>query len=114
MEIKRGDIFLVALNPIIGSEQGKTRPCLVVQNDEGNKSSPITIIAPLTKTRFEKEYPTNVEINTIESGLNFDSTILLNQIRAIDKSRLLKKLTHIDQNIMKKVNFAIKISLDLD
>lgn len=113
MEIRRGDIFLVALDPVIGSEQGKTRPCLVVQNNYGNKFSPITIIVPLTKTRFEKEYLTNVEVNAKESGLTFDSTILLNQIRAIDKSRLLKRLTSLNQSIMNRVDTAIKASLGL-
>src|SRR3972149_1436500 len=100
MEIRRGDVFLVALDPVVGSEQGKTRPCLVIQNDEGNNFSPVTIIAPLTKTQYEKEYPTNVTISAADSGLKFDSTILLNQIRAIDKSRLLEKLTHLDARTM--------------
>ncbi len=114
MEIKRGDIFLVNLEPVAGSEQGKTRPCLVIQNNESNKFSPTTIIAPITTKVFSKEYPTNVNIVAEESGLNFDSTILFNQIRAIDKTRLLKKLSCLNPAIMQKVNLAIKASLDLD
>lgn len=114
MEIRRGDIFLVNLEPVIGSEQGRTRPCLIIQNDEGNKVSPTTIIAPTTTKFFTKEFPTNIEITAEESGLNSDSTILFNQIRAIDKSRLIKKLCHLNPLIMQKVDLAIKISLGLE
>lgn len=114
MEIKRGDIFLVNLEPVIGSEQGKTRPCLVIQNDEGNKVSPTTIIAPTTTKFFAKEFPTNVEVTAEQSGLHLDSTILLNQMRVIDKSRLIKKLCHLNSMTMQKVDLAIKISLGLE
>ncbi len=114
MEIKRGDIFLVNLEPVIGSEQGKTRPCLIIQNDEGNKVSPTTIIAPTTTKFFVKEFPTNVEVTAEQSGLDFDSTILLNQIRIVDKSRIIKKLCHLDSAIMQKVDLAIKVSLGLE
>lgn len=114
MEIKRGDIFLVNLEPVVGSEQGKTRPCLIIQNDEGNKVSPVTIIAPTTTKFFVKEFPTNVEILAEESGLNFDSTIMFNQIRAVDKSRLIKKLCHLSPLIMQKVDLALRISLGLE
>src|SRR3990167_9404455 len=107
MEIKRGDVVLVNLDPVKGSEQGKIRPVLVIQNDTGNKYSPITIIAPITSKIFTKEFPTNVLINPKDSGLDTDSTILLNQIRAIDKSRIIKKLKKIDNEMMKKVNLAI-------
>ncbi len=114
MDVRRGDVFLVNLDPTVGSEQGKTRPCLVIQNDDGNKFSPTTIIAPTTTKIFEKEYPTNVEVVAEESGLNFDSTVLLNQIRAIDKSRLMRRLCHLSPAIMRKVDLAIKASLGLD
>ncbi len=114
MEVKRGDIVLVNLDPVKGSEQGKIRPALIIQNDIGNKYSPITIIAPITSKIFTKEFPTNVQIESKYSGLDIDSTILLNQIRAIDKSRIIKKLKKLDNDVMKKVNLAIKISLDLE
>ncbi|MBI2667368.1 type II toxin-antitoxin system PemK/MazF family toxin [Candidatus Woesearchaeota archaeon] len=113
MNIKRGDIVLVNLDPVKGSEQGKIRPALIIQNNIGNEYSPITIIALITSKIFSKEFPTNVQIKTEDSGLEKESTILLNQIRAIDKSRIIKRLKELDSNIMKKVDIAIKISLDL-
>ncbi|MBS3074371.1 type II toxin-antitoxin system PemK/MazF family toxin [Candidatus Pacearchaeota archaeon] len=113
MEIKRGDIVLADLEPVRGSEQGGTRPCLIIQNDEGNRYSPITIIAPITSKKFSKHFSTNVFLPKDSSGLDYDSTILLNQIKAIDKRRVIKQLGILNFNIMKKVESAIKISLDL-
>jgi len=113
MKIRRGDIFLAQLDPVIGSEQGRIRPVLIIQNDFGNKVSPTTIITPLTTRIYSKEFATNVEINKKESKLKVDSTVLLNQIRAIDKRRVIRKLSSLDIFTMKKVDLAIKISLDL-
>src|SRR3989338_5817334 len=90
ISIKRGDVVLVNLDPVIGSEQGKTRPALVIQNDIGNEYSPTTIVAPITTKEFSKQFPTNVEIDKSNSPLKEKSTILLNQIRTIDKSRIIK------------------------
>lgn len=114
MIIKRGEIFLANLKPIKGSEQGGIRPVLIIQNDISNKYSPTTIIAAITSKIFEKEYPTNVFISKDESGLDKDSTIILNQIRTIDTSRLIKKIGLLDNFIMNKVDRAIKISLSID
>jgi len=113
MKIKRGDVVLVDLNPVIGSEQGKIRPAVIIQNNIGNKYSPTTIIAPITSKVFDKEFPTNVLLFSKNSGLKGDSTILLNQIRTIDKLRIIKKIHSLDKEIMKRVDLAIKISLDL-
>lgn len=113
MEIKRGDIVLANLEPVIGSEQGSIRPVLIIQNDISNRYSPTTIIAPITSKIYEKEFPTNVKVLKNDSGLDKDSTILLNQIRAIDKSRIKKKISNLDNFIMNKVDLAIKISLGL-
>jgi len=114
VEIRRGDIFLARLDPVIGSEQGKTRPVLIIQNDTSNKFSPVTIIAPITTTKFSREYPTNLEISVEESGLREDSTILLNPIRVVDKSRLIQKAGVLSPEMMWKVDLAIKASLSLD
>ena len=113
VEIKKGDIFLANLEPVIGSEQGGIRPVLILQNDVSNKYSPVTIIASITSKIFEKEFPTNVFLSKKDSKLNKDSTVLLNQIRTIDKRRFIKKINSLDTHLMKKVNLAIKISLDL-
>ena len=113
MEISRGEIVLANLDPVKGSEQGKTRPVLVIQNDTGNKYSPTTIIAPLTSS-YSKIYPTDVEVNSEEKDVDKDSKVMLNQIATIDKERRIeKKLAKLDTNKMKEVDEAIKISLGL-
>lgn len=114
MEIKRGDILLINFEPVKGSEQGRIRPALVIQNDILNKFSPLTIVAPLTSKIYEKEYPTNVFIKKEDSKLNDNSTVLLNQIRAVDKRRIIRKLCTLDNFLMNKVNLAIKICLAID
>lgn len=114
MEIKRGQIVLVGFDPVIGSEQGKTRPALIIQNNIGNKYSATTIVAPITSKVFSREYPTCVELYTKYSPLKKNSTILLNQIRTIDTSRIIKRYGVLDESIMKKVDDAIKISLGIN
>jgi len=111
--IKKGDIFLVNLEPVKGHEQGGIRPSLIIQNDIFNKFSPLTIIAPITSKIYSKEYSTNVFISKEDSGLEKDSTILLNQIRTIDKHRLIKKIGELNYFILIKVNIALKVSLGL-
>jgi len=111
--IRRGDIALVNLDPVIGSEQGKTRPALVIQNDVGNEFSPTTIVAPITSKIYSKRFPTNVEIDSSNSPLKEKSTILLNQIRTIDKRRIINNYGAIAEKKMKEVNEAIIDSLGL-
>jgi mRNA interferase MazF len=113
ISIKKGDILLINFEPVRGSEQGRVRPALVVQNDVLNRFSPITIVTPITSRIYSKEYPTNVEITKFESGIKLDSTILTNQIRAVNKSRIIKKIGSLNHSSMKKVDLAIKITLDL-
>ena len=114
MQIKRGDIFLANLEPIKGREQGGIRPVLIIQNDVSNKHSPVTIIAAITSKIFDKEFPTNVFISKKSSGLDKDSTILLNQIRTIDVSRLIKRIGNLDNFLMNQVDLSLKVSLSLD
>ncbi|HLC73057.1 MAG TPA: type II toxin-antitoxin system PemK/MazF family toxin [Candidatus Nanoarchaeia archaeon] len=113
MKVLRGDVVLANLEPVVGSEQGSIRPVLIIQNDTSNEYSPTTIIAPVTSRIYTKEFPTNVFVLKKDSKLDKDSTILLNQIRTIDKSRIIKKLTKLDNTIMSKVDMAIKVSLGL-
>lgn len=88
--IRRFDVFLVSLNPTQGSEINKTRPCLVISPDELNRSIRTIIVAPMTTK--EKEYPTRVPCEF----MNKKGQIVLDQIRTIDKSRLVKKLGELD------------------
>jgi mRNA interferase MazF len=111
--INRGDIFWADLDPVKGSEQGKTRPVLVIQNDVGNAHSPVTIVACITSNLSRKDHPTNVCILAKETGLGSDSVVLLNQIRTIDKTRLKTKIGNIPAYRMLEVEEALKISLGL-
>ncbi|MFH1224292.1 MAG: type II toxin-antitoxin system PemK/MazF family toxin [Candidatus Diapherotrites archaeon] len=115
MIIKRGDIVLTNLEPVMGSEQGRIRTCLVVQNDLINQCSPNTIIAPLTSKIRDKEYPTTVVVAPAESGLDKVSTILCNQVRTISiDNRVLKRLGSLKPGTMRKIDEALKTSLGLD
>ena len=88
LTIKRGDIYYAELNPVIGSEQGGTRPVLIISNDIGNKHSPTVIIAPITSRIHTKaKIPTHTLIKDFD-GLDKNSIILFEQIRTIDKQRL--------------------------
>ncbi|ADG04992.1 type II toxin-antitoxin system PemK/MazF family toxin [Kyrpidia spormannii] len=113
MNIKRGDIFFANLSPVVGSEQGGFRPVLVIQNDIGNRFSPTVIVAAITAQIQKAKLPTHVEIDAKTYGLDRDSVILLEQIRTIDKQRLTDKITHLDDEMMSKVNESLMISLGL-
>jgi mRNA interferase MazF len=112
-EYKRGDVWLANLDPVIGSEQGKTRPVVIIQNDVANEYSPVVIVAAITTAMGPKEYPTEVRVTAPEGGLKRDSVILLNQIRTIDKRRLIERWGELTPETMGKVDEALKISLGL-
>ena len=109
---KRGSVCLVRLDPTIGSEIKKTRPAVIIQNDVGNQYSPVTIVAPITSGP-RATYPVEVEVKAPEGGLGNNSLILLSQIRAIDKDRLVDYLGSLDSDTMRRVDRAISISLGL-
>ena len=109
-DIRRGDIYYADLSPVVGSEQGGTRPVLVIQNDVGNKYSPTVIVAAVTSRIDKAKIPTHVEIDT-SFGLSKDSVALLEQIRTIDKRRLKEKIGSLDSRKMKDINQALFISL---
>ena len=113
MAIKRGDVFFADLSPVVGSEQGGTRPVLIIQNDIGNRFSPTVIVAAITAQIQKAKLPTHVEIEASKHGFERDSVILLEQVRTIDKSRLTDKITHLDEALMKQVERAIEISFGL-
>ena len=113
MIVKRGDIYYADLSPVIGSEQGGVRPSLVVQNDVGNKYSPTIIIAAITSQINKARLPTHVEKTAQDFGLPKDSVVLLEQIRTIDKKRLREKIGKFDEDMMRKVDQALKISVGL-
>lgn len=110
---KRGEVFLVNFDPTIGSEIKRTRPALILQNDTSNEYSPITIVAAITSQFDDILYPTEVLLQATEGGLNNDSVVLLNQIRSIDKQRLIRRFGMLKPNTMEKVDLALQISFGL-
>ena len=112
--MKRGDVFYADLRPVIGSEQGGIRPVLIIQNDVGNRHSPTVICAAITSRMNKAKLPTHIELSAQTHHMVKDSVVLLEQIRTIDKTRLKDKICHLDDQIIKKVNKALCISLELD
>jgi len=111
--VKRGEVYFADLNPVVGSEQGGQRPVLIVQNDVGNKYSPTVIVAAITAKISKAKLPTHVEVCKDEVGLLKDSVILLEQIRTIDKRRLIQKIGSLTPDLMEKVDRSLMISLGL-
>lgn len=114
MVIHRGDIYYADLRPVVGSEQGGVRPVLIIQNDIGNKHSPTVICAAITSQMNKAKLPTHVELDSSRYALVKDSVVLLEQLRTIDKKRLRDKVCHLDREILRKVERALFISLDLN
>ena len=92
MVVNRFDVFLINLDPAVGSEIQKTRPCLIISPDEMNRYIKTVIVAPMTSA--EKDYPTRITCKFKEK----EGQIVLDQIRTIDKARLIKRLGSIDSN----------------
>ena len=114
MQIKRGDMFYADLSPVVGSEQGGIRPVLIIQNDTGNKHSPTVICSAITSKMNKAKLPTHIELNAKRGDLAKDSVVLLEQLRTIDKIRLREKVCHLDDELIKRVDKALLISLDLN
>lgn len=113
VNIKRGDVFFADLSPVRGSEQGGQRPVLIIQNNIGNKYSPTVIVAAITAKIAKAKLPTHVEVGASQVGLLKDSVVLLEQVRTIDKMRLIQKLGQLEEDVMTRVDKALIISLGL-
>lgn len=110
---RRGEIYVVAFDPTIGHEIRKTRPALVIQNDISNQYSPLTIVAAISSQFATPPHPREVIISSARSGLSIRSAVILNQIRSVDRTRLIKRLGALDASDMSRVDDALKISLGL-
>ena len=110
---RRGEIHLVSFDPTLGAEIRKTRPALVLQNDPANRFSPITIVAAVTSRVEPDLYPTEVLVKAPEGGLPVDSVVLLNQIRSMDRQRLIRRLGKLSRETMRSVDRALMLSLGL-
>lgn len=109
---KRGEIYLVNFDPAVGSEIQKTRPAIILQNNFGNEFSETTIVAAITAAG-KKSFPVQVEVSAGVGGLDRNSLIQLNQIRTMDKSRLMHRLGAVDKPIMRAVDKALLVSLGI-
>ena len=111
--VKRGEIYYADLSPVVGSEQGGIRPVLIIQNDVGNRYSPTVIAAAITSQRDKAKLPTHIELDAQSCGLVKVSTVLLEQVRTIDKKRLRERMGEITPEAMNSINSALSISFGL-
>ena len=112
-KIKRGEIYIADLDPIVGSEQGGERPVLVIQNNVGNTYSPTVIVLAIT-SRYQKKknMPTHIPIESSDLAMN--SIVLVEQVRTIDKTRLIHYIGRASKESMEAVDKALKISSGVD
>lgn len=111
--IKRGDIYYADLSPVVGSEQGGIRPVVIIQNDVGNQHSTTVIVALVTSKNKKSSMPTHVNIDSKESCFPKDSTILLEQVRTVDKNRLKNQVGCLQGEQMELINQALCISFGI-
>lgn len=111
--VKRGEVFLVNFDATVGAEVKKSRPAVVVSNDINNAHSPIISISPIT-SKVTRIYSFEVEIPAGTSGLKSRSKVMINQTRAVDKMRLIKKLGRLAPPIMDEVNKAFRLHYELE
>ncbi|MCM1233196.1 MAG: type II toxin-antitoxin system PemK/MazF family toxin [Ruminococcus flavefaciens] len=114
MDIRRGDIYYADLAPVVGSEQGGTRPVLIIQNDTGNRHSSTVIAAAITSRQGKKPLPTHIRMGDNPCRLGKESTVLLEQVRTIDRARLKEYIGRADRATMQDVDHAIAVSFGLD
>lgn len=111
--MKRGQVYYADLRPVVGSEQGGIRPCVIIQNDVGNYYSPTVIVAMMTRQR-KNDLPTHIVVSEEDYCLDQNTTILLEQLRTIDKSRLSTFVGRLSDGTMRRVDEALHISLALN
>lgn len=104
--MQRGDVFLVNLDPVVGSEVGKTRPAIVLQNEMANRTSPTVTVVPLS-TRVERVFPFQVLIPAGEGGLTRETKALCEQIRTLSTKRLLERLGSLPPERLDEIRTAL-------
>lgn len=110
MLVKRGEIWDIDFGQGVGSEQSGMRPALIIQNDTGNMHSPTVIVAAITSSTFKKMLPTHYSLVGVNSGLEKDSIVMMEQVRTFDKQRLIRKRGYVDIDKLSGMNGAIAIS----
>ena len=113
MTIKRGEVHLACLDPVIGKEIAKTRPVVIISNDKNNEFSGTVSILPLSSKHLDKVFPFEVFLSKGMANLPKDSKIKADQIRTIDKSRLLNRIGVLNNDAIASIEKALKIHLRL-
>ena len=114
MIVHKNEVYYADLSPVVGSEQGGIRPVLVLQNDVGNKVSPTIIVAAITSRKKKMRMPTHVTITMEEGHLPKNSMAMLEQIRTIDKSRIIRYVGKLNDYSIQRVENASLASLGID
>jgi len=109
--MRRGDIYMASLDPVIGSEQGGYRPVVIIQNYTGNLHAPTGIAVPVTSSTGKPAMPTHAPLAAGEGGLWRDSIALCEQVRTLEKTRLYRKLGTLGADSLRAVERALKVSL---
>lgn len=112
IDLKRGQVWYVNLENGVGSEQSGRRPCLIIQNNTGNRFSPTVVVAVLTTKLDKYKLPTHALLSE-QSGLPKRSIVLLEQLKTIDKRRIKQYITSLTRNDLLKVDRALMVSLGL-
>ena len=113
MNIKRGELYLAALDPTLGREIAKTRPVVIVSNDKNNEFSGTVTILPLTSKSLRTIYPFEVFLSRGHANLPKDSKVKADQIRTLDKSRIIKSIGALGKRDLDAIDKAMKIHLAL-
>jgi len=114
MNIKRGEVYLASLDPVIGREISKTRPVVIVSNDKNNEYAGTVTVLPVTSQNLKTIYPFEVFLSKGEANLPKDSKVKADQIRTLDKKRLVKSIGLLDTRRLNAIDKAMKIHLSLE
>jgi len=104
--VRRGDVYQVSLDPVRGSEIGKTRPAVVLQNDLANETSPTITVVPIS-SKAHRIYPFQVRLGAGDGGLARESKVLCEQIRTVSRERLVQKLGHVTAQHLDQIKKAL-------
>jgi mRNA interferase MazF len=113
MIIRRGSVYLAALDPVVGKEISKTRPVIVVSNDMNNEYSGTVTVLPITSGNLDKIYPFEVSLAKGTGNLTKSSKAKADQVRTLDRSRIIKFVGTLEDTVVEKIEKALKLHLDL-
>ncbi len=111
--IARGQVCLAALDPVLGREISKTRPVVIISNDKNNEFAGTVTVLPITSKNLKRQYPFEVHLPKGTANLPKNSKVKADQIRTLDKSRIVKYIGILNPKYMHRAEIAVKIHLDL-